>query len=106
MPGVDSSSASAYPHASDQTIVGYILIALVIFAAMALIFRSLFKLARAARRLDKADLKSAAAVTSEGEVSMSTSAGTGVGNHNVRSARSYFVYLLDDNHTMVYRPST
>ena len=104
MPGVDSSSASAYPHASDQTIVGYILIALVIFAAMALIFRSLFKLARAARRLDKADLKSAAAVASEGEVSMSTSAG--VGNHNVRPARSYFVFLLDDNHTMVSRPST
>ena len=106
MPGVDSSSASAYPHASDQTIVGYILIALVIFAAMALIFRSLFKLARAARRLDKADLKSAAAVTSEGEVSRSTSAGTGVGNHNVRSACSYFVFLLDDNHAMVSRSST
>ena len=97
MPGVDSSSASAYPHASDQTIVGYILIALVIFAAMALIFRSLFKLARAARRLDKADLKSAAAVASEGEVSTSNSAGAGVGNHNVRSARSYLVFLLNIN---------
>ena len=97
MPGVDSSSASAYPHASDQTIVGYILIALVIFAAMALIFRSLFKLARAARRLDKADLKSAAAVASEGEVSRSTPAGAGVGNHKVRSAPSYFVFLLNIN---------
>ncbi|EDR00009.1 uncharacterized protein LACBIDRAFT_314917 [Laccaria bicolor S238N-H82] len=90
MSGVDSSSAassaSAYPHASDQTIVGYILIALVIFAAMALIFRSLFKLVKAARRLDKADLKSAAAVAaSEGEVSTSsTSADAGVGNHNTQ----------------------
>ncbi|EDR03525.1 uncharacterized protein LACBIDRAFT_307320 [Laccaria bicolor S238N-H82] len=89
MPGVDSSlaaSASAYPHASDQTIVGYILIALIIFAAMALIFRSLFKLVKAARRLDKADLKSAAAVAaSEGELSTSsTSAGAAVGNHNAQ----------------------
>ena len=71
---------------------------------MALIFRSLFKLARAARRFDKADLKSAAAVASEGEVSRSTSAGPG--NHNVRSSLSFFVFLLDDNHTMVSRPST
>ena len=66
---------------------------------MALIFRSLFKLARAARRLDKADLKSAAAVASEGEVSTSTSAGAG--NHNVRSALSFFVFLLNVNRPMV-----
>jgi len=106
MPGVDSSSASAYPHASDQTIVGYILIALIIFAAMAMIFRSLFKLVRTARRLDRADLKSAAAVASEGEVSRSTSAGAVAGNYNVRSAPSFFVFLLNINRSMVPRPST
>jgi hypothetical protein len=106
MPGVDSTSASAYPHASDQTIVGYILIALIVFAAMLMIFRSLFKLVRAARRLDRADLKSAAAVTSEGDsVSTSTSAGAGSGNYYVRSAPSSFVFLLNVNRSMVPRPT-